>query len=173
MTARAPIAVALDAPDLETACEWAGAVGPYVSHVKVGLQTYLRDGADGVAAIQAATGPDVALFLDLKLHDIPNTVAGASRSVALLRPDLLTVHAAGGSAMVAAAVDALPGTRITAISVLTSLTEADLSAIGLVGPAIAAATRLANLAVEAGARAVVCSPLEVAAIRSAVGPSVT
>ncbi|MEI6624079.1 MAG: orotidine 5'-phosphate decarboxylase / HUMPS family protein, partial [Actinomycetes bacterium] len=85
----------------------------------------------------------------------------------------LTVHAAGGAAMVAAAVDALPDTRVTAISVLTSLTEADLAAIGLAGPAMAAATRLANLAVAAGARAVVCSPLEVAAIRSAVGPTVT
>lgn len=169
---RAPIAVALDAEDLRSACAWAKAVGPYVSHVKVGLQGYLRDGAAGVDAIRAAAGPEVELFLDLKLHDIPNTVAGASRSVAALHPSLLTVHGAGGAAMVAAAAAALPETRITAISVLTSLDESDLAAIGLAGPTGAAAIRLANLAVAAGARAVVCSPLEVAAIRAALGPAV-
>lgn len=169
---RAPIAVALDAEDLQTACAWAKAVGPYVSHVKVGLQGYLRDGVPGVDAIRAAAGPQVELFLDLKLHDIPNTVAGASRSVAALQPSLLTVHGTGGAAMVAAAVAALPQTRITAISVLTSLDESDLEAIGLAGPASAAAIRLATLAVAAGARAVVCSPLEVAMIREALGPDV-
>lgn len=172
MTGRAPIAVALDAEDLQTACAWATAVGPYVSYVKVGLQGYLRDGAPGVDAIRAAAGPQVKLFLDLKLHDIPNTVAGASRSVAALKPSLLTVHGSGGAAMVAAAVAALPQTRITAISVLTSLDESDLAAIGLAGPTGAAAIRLANLAVAAGARAVVCSPREVAVIRAALGPEV-
>src|SRR5664279_6489516 len=89
-----PIAVALDAPDLATAISWAGAVAPYVRTLKVGLELYLRDGAPAVQAVQAASaayGCDV--FLDLKLHDIPNTVAGAARSVAGLAPAYLTVHA--------------------------------------------------------------------------------
>jgi orotidine-5'-phosphate decarboxylase len=90
-----------------------------------------------------------------------------------LRPTYLTVHASGGAQMVAAAAEALPDTRITAVTVLTSLDDEALAAIGLSGPAQAAAVRLALLAVEAGARAVVCSPREVAAIRAAVGPDVT
>ncbi len=165
---RAPIAVALDAPDLATAVAWAAAVGPSVSTVKVGLEAYLRDGAEAVRAVRAAA-PGCALFLDLKLHDIPNTVAGAAHAVAALEPDFLTVHASGGSAMIRAAADALPGTRITGVTVLTSLTGSDLEAIGLRGPAPDAVRRLAVLAVEAGARALVCSPLEVAAVRAEVG----
>lgn len=165
---RAPIAVALDAPDLATAVAWAAAVGPSVSTVKVGLEAYLRDGAEAVRAVRAAA-PGCALFLDLKLHDIPNTVAGAAHAVAALEPDFLTVHASGGSAMIRAAADALPGTRITGVTVLTSLTGADLEAIGLRGPAPDAVRRLAALAVAAGARALVCSPLEVAAVRAEVG----
>jgi orotidine-5'-phosphate decarboxylase len=165
---RAPIAVALDAPDLATAVAWAAAVGPSVSTVKVGLEAYLRDGAEAVRAVRAAA-PGCALFLDLKLHDIPNTVAGAAHAVAALEPDFLTVHASGGSAMIRAAADALPGTRITGVTVLTSLSGADLEAIGLRGPAPDAVRRLAALAVAAGARALVCSPLEVAAVRAEVG----
>lgn len=169
---QAPIAVALDAPDLATACEWAAAVAPSVSHIKIGLESYLRDGADGLAQVREAAGPDCALFLDLKLHDIPNTVAGAARSVAVLQPDLLTVHASGGAAMIAAAAEALPDTLITAVTVLTSLSDKDLEAIGLAGPSEQAVLRLANLAVGAGARALVCSPLEVAAVRTEVGPDI-
>jgi orotidine-5'-phosphate decarboxylase len=166
------VAVALDAPDLGTALGWARAVGPHVSTVKVGLELYLRHGAEAVSAVREASGGrDV--FLDLKLHDIPTTVAGAARSVAALRPDLLTVHAAGGAAMVRAAVEVLPDTRVTAVTVLTSLDEADLTAVGLRGPARDAARRLAALAVGAGARAVVCSPHEVAAVRAEVGPDIT
>ncbi len=168
---RAPIAVALDAPDLATAVSWAAQVSPHVDTLKVGLESYLRDGAEGVAAVRAATKvTPCGLFLDLKLHDIPATVAGAARSVAPLAPDFLTVHASGGAAMISAAVTALPQTHIVAVTVLTSLSEADLTAIGLRGPAPDAAVRLAQLAVDAGARAIVCSPREVAAIRAAVGP---
>jgi orotidine-5'-phosphate decarboxylase len=135
--------------------------------MKVGLETYLRDGDAAVhAAREASGGRDV--FLDLKLHDIPNTVAGAARSVAHLAPAYLTVHASGGAAMIRAAADALPGTRVTAVTVLTSMTEDDLAAVGLQGPALDAARRLAVLAVSAGARAIVCSPQEVAAIRAEV-----
>lgn len=169
---RGPIAVALDAPDLATACDWAGQVGPYVQFVKVGLESYLRDAASGVAQIRQAAGPDVGLFLDLKLHDIPNTVAGAVRSVMSMGPGLLTIHASGGSAMVAAAAEAAGSTRIAAVTVLTSLSEQDLAQIGLAGPSIEAVKRLAVLAVDSGARALVCSPLEVAEVRRAVGPDV-
>jgi orotidine-5'-phosphate decarboxylase len=171
MTDLAPIAVALDAPDLATAVGWAAAVGPYVSTVKVGLEVYLRDGADAVRrAREASGGRD--LFLDLKLHDIPNTVAGAARSVAGLAPTYLTVHASGGRDMVRAAVDALPETLVAGVTVLTSLGEDDLADVGLAGPAADAVRRLAVLAVASGARALVCSPHEVAAVRREVGEGV-
>jgi orotidine-5'-phosphate decarboxylase len=168
----APVAVALDAADLETAVAWAEAVGPHVSTIKVGLELFLRHGADAVVKTgEASGGRDV--FLDLKLHDIPNTVAGAARTVEALAPAFLTVHASGGPAMVRAAAEALPATRIAAVTVLTSLSESDLATVGLAGPAPDAVRRLARLAVGAGARALVCSPQEVAAVRREVGAAVT
>jgi orotidine-5'-phosphate decarboxylase len=167
----APIAVALDAPDLETAARWASLVTPHVSTVKVGLELYLRYGPDVIASVRGASG--VRVFLDLKLHDIPNTVAGAAKAVARLKPAILTVHAAGGAAMIQAAAEAAPNTQIAAVTVLTSLTEADLGRIGLDGPAEDAVRRLAVLAVGAGARALVCSPREVAGVRAEVGPDIT
>jgi orotidine-5'-phosphate decarboxylase len=167
---RAPIAVPLDTADLSVATRWAAAVAPHVSTLKVGLELYCQEGPAAVEKVRAAG--DCALFLDLKLHDIPATVAGAARAVAPLRPDYLTVHASGGPAMVAAAAEALPDTRIAAVTVLTSLSGTDLDALGLAGPPLAAVTRLARLAVDAGARALVCSPLEVAAVRAAVGTDV-
>jgi orotidine-5'-phosphate decarboxylase len=170
VTGHAPIAVALDAPDLETAARWAGLVTPHVSTVKVGLELYLRYGPDAVASVRGASG--VQVFLDLKLHDIPATVAGAARAVARLRPALLTVHAAAGPAAIKAAADAAPNARIVAVTVLTSLGDDDLGRIGLTGPASDAARRLAVLAVAAGAQGVVCSPQEVAAVRAEVGPGI-
>jgi orotidine-5'-phosphate decarboxylase len=168
----APVAVALDTEDLETAVGWAAAVGHHVSTVKVGLELYLRHGADAVVkAREASGGRDV--FLDLKLHDIPNTVAGAARSVAGLAPAYLTVHASGGPDMVRAAVDALPETKIVGVTVLTSLSDDDLARLGMTGTARDVVRRLAVLAVAAGARALVCSPLEVADVRREVGPDVT
>lgn len=172
---RAPVAVALDAPDLATLTRWAGAVAPSVTTLKVGLEVFCRDGRAAVDAARSAAegaGAPCALFLDLKLHDIPTTVAGAAAAVADLAPAFLTVHATGGAAMVRAAAEALPGTRITAVTVLTSLGPEDLDSVGLAGPARDAAARLAALAVGAGARAVVCSPQEVAAVRAAVGSDV-
>jgi orotidine-5'-phosphate decarboxylase len=163
--------VALDLPDLAAVQTIAAATGPYVSTMKVGLETFLRDGSGAVSTAREASG-GAAVFLDLKLHDIPNTVAGAARSVAPLAPDFLTVHAAGGEAMIRAAVEALPGTRITAVTVLTSMGQDDLEAVGLRGPAIDAVRRLAVLAVGAGARAIVCSPQEVAAVRAEVDDDV-
>ena len=167
---KAPIAVALDAPDVETAARWAQAVTPYVSVVKVGLELFCRTGPSVVESVRGGTG--VGLFLDLKLHDIPNTVAGAARSVARLKPMYLTVHATGGTEMVRAAVEAAPDVTIAAVTVLTSLDEASLQQIGLAGPASDAVRRLAALAVAAGAGALVCSPQEVAAVRAEVGPDV-
>ncbi len=167
---KAPIAVALDGPDLITIERWAVAVAPHVSTLKVGLETYLRDGDAAITAVRD-TGCD--LFLDLKLHDIPNTVAGAARSVARFAPQYLTVHALGGAEMIAAAAGALPGTRITAVTILTSMDERALRSIGIEDGALEAAVRLARLAVAAGARAIVCSPLEVAAIRAVVPADVT
>ncbi|NHC14031.1 orotidine-5'-phosphate decarboxylase [Motilibacter deserti] len=170
-TTPAPIAVALDAPDLETAVAWARAAGPHVRTLKVGLELYLRCGREAVEAVRSASGGR-EVFLDLKLHDIPNTVAGAVRSVADLAPDYLTVHAAGGPAMVRAAAEALPAGRVTAVTVLTSLSAQDLDRIGLAGPALDAVRRLAALSVAAGARALVCSPQEVLAVREEVGPDI-
>jgi orotidine-5'-phosphate decarboxylase len=167
MPRHSPIAVALDAPDLETAARWAALVAPHVSTLKVGLELYLRYGPDVVASVRGASGVEV--FLDLKLHDIPATVAGAARAVARLRPALLTVHAAAGPAAIRAAADAAPDARIVAVTVLTSLGEPDLTRIGLAGPVSDAARRLAALAVAAGARGLVCSPHEVAAVRAEVG----
>jgi orotidine-5'-phosphate decarboxylase len=166
----APVAVALDAPDLDTAARWAALVTPHVSTVKIGLELYLRYGPDVVATVRGASGVDV--FLDLKLHDIPATVAGAARAVSRLRPELLTVHASAGSDVVRAAVEAAPGTCVAAVTVLTSLSDDDLSAIGVPGPVSDVVRRLSALAVAAGARGLVCSPHEVEAVRAEVGPDV-
>ena len=166
-----PIAVALDAPDLASAVVLAGQVKDSVSTFKVGLELYMRYGPDAVQQVRDAV-PGRLLFLDVKLHDIPNTVGGAARAVAHLQPDILTVHAAGGAAMIAAAVEALPQTRVAAVTILTSLSAPNLDELGIVGPPIDAVRRLASLAVNAGASALVCSPAEVAAVRSEVGPEV-
>jgi orotidine-5'-phosphate decarboxylase len=168
----APVAVALDAPDLETAARWAALVTPHVSTVKVGLELYLRYGPEVVATVRGASR--VSVFLDLKLHDIPATVAGAVRAVARLRPEVLTVHAAGGADVIRAAVEAAaPGTMVAAVTVLTSLGDDDLGRIGLSGPVPDAVLRLAVLSVEAGAQGLVCSPREVSAVRAEVGDDVT
>lgn len=171
MTGPAPIAVALDAPNLDTAAHWAGLVAPYVSTLKVGLELYLRYGQDAVASVRGASRADI--FLDLKLNDIPETVRGAARAVARLRPELLTVNSMAGPAAIAAAVAALPDTKVVAVTVLTSLSDADLERLGVAGPAADAARRLAVLSVEAGARGLVCSPREVAVIREVVDPEIT
>ena len=168
--AAGPLAVALDAPDLATATAWAAATAPYVVADKVGLELFTRHGPDAVRAVREASGRPV--FLDLKLHDIPHTVAGAARAVAALEPAYLTVHAAGGADMVRAAVEALPSTLVTGVTVLTSLDAAALAAVGFDGAPLDVVRRLAVLAVAAGARALVCSPREVAAVRAEVGPDV-
>jgi orotidine-5'-phosphate decarboxylase len=168
---KAPIAVALDVQELPDAVALAAAVAPTVSTIKVGLELYLRAGASGVQQVRAAAA-GCSIFLDLKLHDIPNTVAGAARSVGHLEPDLFTVHALGGFDMIRAAVDALPATRVAGVTILTSMSVRDLAAVGVVGSAEDAVRRLAMLAVTAGARALVCSPLEVGLVRAEVGEDI-
>jgi orotidine-5'-phosphate decarboxylase len=166
---KAPIVLAVDTPELATAVAWVKATQDYVSVYKLGLEFYLTFGSDGVKAIKDVTDSDI--FLDLKLHDIPHTVSGAAKAVSHLAPRFLTVHASGGEAMIRAAVEASPETHITGVTILTSLSEDDVSSIGFEKNALDSAVGLARIAVTAGAGAIVCSPLEIAAIRSAVGSS--
>ena len=159
--------VALDTDDPDRLETLAAAVAPHAALLKVGLQAFTALGPDIVrAAVQHRP-----VFLDLKLHDIPNTVAGAAAAAADLGVSMLTVHAAGGTDMIAAAVKAAPDVTILAVTVLTSLDDHLLAAVGQ--PAAAQQVpRLAALAVAAGAGGIVCSPAEVAAVREAVGDEV-
>jgi len=173
----APIAVALDAPDDSTFRSWAGAVAPHVRCLKVGLEVFCRMGPDAVRIAResaaAAGRPDIDVFVDVKLHDIPATVGKAAASLVPLDPTYLTVHASGGPEMVAAAVSALPDTRVTAVTVLTSLDSEQLTALGVGGTAQEIVLRWALSAVEAGALALVCSPQEVAVLRAHVPAHIT
>jgi orotidine-5'-phosphate decarboxylase len=164
--------VALDTTDIGRASLWAGAVAPHAGLLKLGLEFFLANGAGGLAQIAGAP-----IFLDLKLHDIPNTVAGAVRAVLPLQPRMLTIHAAGGSAMVRAAQQAAADggpdrPLILAVTVLTSLGQGDLNATGIVATPAEQVLRLSRLAIESGADGLVCSPLEVAMLRQALGPAV-
>jgi len=164
---KAPIILAVDTPEITTAIEWVKATQDHVSVYKLGLEFFLTFGTDGVKAIKDVTDSDI--FLDLKLHDIPHTVSGAAKAVSHLAPRFLTVHASGGNAMIKAAVEASPQTHVTGVTILTSLSENDVSEIGFKDNALNSAVGLAKIAVAAGAGAIVCSPLEIVAIRSAVG----
>jgi len=164
---KAPIILATDTSDLEVAKRWASLVAPHITGIKLGLEFFLNFGAAGVREVCADHNLD--LFLDLKLHDIPNTVGHAASAVAELKPRFLTVHASGGNAMINAAAKSLPNTEVTAVTVLTSLSDEDLLEIGFRSNALESAVGLASLAIAAGAKAIVCSPMEVAAIRSAIG----
>jgi orotidine-5'-phosphate decarboxylase len=165
------ICAALDFPDWAEAEPFAHAVAPHVGLFKVGLELFT---AGGPKVVQAAALLGLPIFLDLKLHDIPNTVEGAARAAAGCGASLLTVHACGGAAMVRAAVKGARSgggtTRILAVTVLTSLDQMELERVGLAGPPEAAVIRLASLAMEGGADGLVCSALEVAAVRKKVGP---
>ncbi len=165
-----PVALALDAPDLNLAKKWAHEASPFVSTMKIGLETYLRDGKSSVKQIKEVSNCDI--FLDLKLHDIPATVAGACKSVQDLEPKFLTVHASGGSEMIDAAVKALPNTLVTAVTILTSINSQSIKRIGFINDPEQSAVNLAKLAVEAGAKAIVCSAQEVSLIRKNVGDEI-
>ena len=164
---KAPIILAVDTSDFETAISWIKATEDSVSVYKLGLEFYLNFGAAGVAQVVKRTGAEI--FLDLKLHDIPHTVSGAATAVSHLNPKFLTVHASGGRAMINAAAKAVPSVAVTAVTILTSLSESDLFEVGYANPALESAVAMAKMAVESGAKAIVCSPLETAAIRSALG----
>ena len=164
---KAPIVLAVDTPDLEVAVNWVRATQEHVRVFKLGLEFFLSFGHDGVKAIQAET--DSEIFLDLKLHDIPHTVKGAAKAISHLRPKYLTVHASGGRSMVQAAAEAAPDTFVTGVTILTSMSESDVQEVGFKSSALDSAVSLAKVAVAGGARAIVCSPLEILAVRAAIG----
>ena len=158
------ICAALDLPDPQSAARLAGKLARHVGMFKVGLELFV---AHGPAAIDPIRKFGLPIFIDLKLHDIPQTVEGAARGVAAMGAQYVTVHASGGSEMIRAAKRALGKTKLLAVTALTSLGEDDLDAIGLARDAV---PRLAKLAVAAGADGIVCSPHEVLALRAALGP---
>ena len=165
-----PLILALDTDDLDTACSWISATHGSIATYKAGLEFFLKFGEAGIDKLR--TAGDFDLFLDLKLHDIPNTVAGAARSISAIAPKFLTVHASGGTEMIQAAATAVPHIEITAVTVLTSLGDEDLREIGYRSDPMTSAIGMADLAVKAGARAIVSSPLEVAGIRAKIGEGV-
>jgi orotidine-5'-phosphate decarboxylase len=164
-----PLVLALDTGELGQARAWSRAAGEAAGMVKVGLELFA---AEGPAAVRALAGVGCRVMLDLKLHDIPATVAGAVRVAERAGAELVTVHALGGPAMLAAAAGAAGDRcRVAAVTVLTSAAPADLSAAGL-PPADEAVPLLAELAVAAGCQALVCSPLEAPSLRMLLGPTV-
>ncbi len=159
-----PIFVGLDTPDLGHAEAMARKVAPHVGGLKLGLEFFMANGPEGVRRMGALGLP---IFLDVKLHDIPNTVAGALKSLAGLDLAMVNVHASGGLAMMQAARGACPETtKLIAVTVLTSLDEADLSATGVFGNPAAQVHRLAVLVREAGLDGVVCSAHEAAPLKA-------
>lgn len=159
-----PIILALDTKDLDLASKWIKSSADQIDHFKVGLEFYLLHGFEGIKKLQQVA--DFQLFLDLKLYDIPNTVKGAVEAVSVLNPKFLTVHASGGPKMIQAASKALPNGLITAVTVLTSFSEDEFSKLGNSQSIQKTANNWASSAVEAGAKALVCSPFEVSQLRS-------
>ncbi len=169
MTIANPICVALDTPDLGHATALLKALKGHVGFVKLGLEFFYAHGAMGYAAIAALGTP---VFLDLKLHDIPNTVEQGLRSLMALKPAIINVHATGGVEMMKAARRAVAGdTKLIAVTVLTSLSENEVEAIGFAaGRVDRLAVDLARLAHEAGLDGVVCSPTDLALLRKELPP---
>jgi orotidine-5'-phosphate decarboxylase len=168
---------ALDTVDLARARHLARALAGIVDGVKLGLEFFTANGPAGVRALQEQGLP---VFLDLKFHDIPNTVAGGMQAAASLGVAIITVHAAGGAAMLRAAIDAarsgaagnaVAPPKVVGITVLTSLAEDDLAAVGQRGPLPEQAERLADLSLQSGLDGVVCSAREAALLRKRLGPS--
>ncbi len=170
---------ALDTPDAATAIAWADKLGDLVGGVKLGKEFFTANGPSGVMAVALTELP---IFLDLKFHDIPNTVAAAVRATGVLRPAMLTIHAAGGAAMIHAAAGAaqeiaekfhFPKPKILAVTVLTSLGDEDMPGLGISRGVADQVMGLAELAHGAGADGIVCAPHEAAAMRGAFGPEFT
>jgi len=156
---------AIDTADATQAAALIRAVAPHSGLIKLGLEFFLAHGPGGLGV-----AGDAPVFLDLKLHDIPNTVAGAVRALAPLSVQMLTIHAAGGAAMIAAAAQAAAGrTKILAVTVLTSLDASALSQTGVAGGTTQQVLRLARLALENGADGLVCSAHEISVLRDAFG----
>ena len=157
-----PVYLALDVPQLDAARALAEKVKAHVGGFKLGLEFFCAHGHHGVHEIAHVGLP---IFLDLKFHDIPNTVAGAMQAIHVLEPAIVTVHASGGRAMMEdAKAAAANGTRVVAVTMLTSLDERDLMRTGIAGCAHDQVMRLAELAEAAGLDGVVCSGHEVAAV---------
>jgi orotidine-5'-phosphate decarboxylase len=164
----ANIFCAIDTPNIDRALSLVRQLSPLPLHFKLGLEFFTAQGIAGVEQVRAASGDKADIFLDLKLHDIPNTVAGTVRAAARAKARFLTVHASGGKAMVQAAVKAseeVNGPKILAVTVLTHLDDKDIVESGQMGPIADQALRLAYLAAEAGADGVICSPREISALR--------
>ena len=168
--AQPPIILAVDTSDFDTARAWIDATRESIDIYKLGLEFFLTFGSAGIENIARESG--ASIFLDLKLHDIPNTVKKSAGVVDHLHPRFLTVHASGGAAMISAAVSAVTTTSITAVTVLTSLADSDLSDLGYAKPALETAVSMARVATDAGATSIVCSPLEIEAIRAVIPQSV-
>jgi orotidine-5'-phosphate decarboxylase len=166
-----PVYVALDTTDLDYARGLAERVRGHVGGLKLGLEFFSAHGPEGVRAFQDMGLP---LFLDLKFHDIPNTVAGAARAAACLGVGIINVHAGGGGVMMKAAADAArainPATKVIAVTVLTSLSDSDLASVGVPASAGEQVLRLAQLTKASGLDGVVCSAHEIAPLRAALGP---
>lgn len=163
-----PVFVALDTPEVKSALDLARAVRPHIGGLKVGLEFVSAHGPEGIRAIVAEGLP---VFLDVKLHDIPNTVAGAVRALASLGVSIVNIHASGGRAMMEAAKEAGGGrVKIIGVTVLTSLDDDDMNEIGFCADASSQALRLAKLAQVSGLDGIVCSSLDLPAIRAACGP---
>jgi orotidine-5'-phosphate decarboxylase len=160
---RSPIFVAIDTPDLDRAKQIASRVQRHVGGLKLGLEFFSANGRQGIREMAELGLP---IFLDLKFHDIPNTVGKAVQALHALNPAVLTVHAAGGRAMMEDAKAAAPkDTKVIAVTVLTSLDSDDLQSIGVGSDEHSQVERLTRLAKEAGLDGVVCSGNEVAAAR--------
>jgi orotidine-5'-phosphate decarboxylase len=172
--ARQRLIVALDVPDAGAASVLLDRLDDTCAWFKVGLELFV---AAGPAVIEPLLRRGHHVFLDLKLHDIPNTVAGAVRSAASLGADMLTVHAAGGPAMLAAAQDALAGVahapKLLAVTVLTSMDAPQLNAIGVNRTPAEQVELLVRMGLAGGIRGFVCSPQEVNAVRALTGPEGT
>ena len=166
-----PVFVALDTTDPDYARQLAERVRGSVGGLKLGLEFF---NAHGPAGIRPFTGLGLPVFLDLKYHDIPNTVAGACRAAASLGVSILNVHAQGGAAMMRAALDAVksvnPSTRLIAVTMLTSLSDEDLPSVGLMPPVGDQVLRLASLTQQCGLDGVVCSAHEIETLRRELGP---
>lgn len=155
---------AIDNPDLNKAASIVRAVSAAGCGIKLGLEFFNANGPQGIAAIRDAN-PDMALFLDLKCHDIPNTVAGAIRSVAPLAPDYLTIHASGGAEMMKAAQEAAGDIKLLAVTVLTSLDDSTLSDVGQKTPAASQVLNLAKLTYASGLPGIVCAGPDIELVR--------